>query len=246
MTGLATPSGELYNEETAQKPRSSARIYSGLFVRQWDAYLTENKNSIFYTTLKRHKGVLDKSVPALRNALHGHSVQLESPVPNFGGAGDFDVSKSGLVFLAKDPKLNPASNTKTDLYYVPFKTFTEYPAPSPQIIKTGNLKGYSGAPVFSPDGKKLAFTRMKNKVYESDKQRLLLIEDLKDLTNVQEFYQTKDGEGAWDLRPESIVWSNDGSELYVTAEEHGRGKLFKLPSSPRHATKLPTALVNDG
>jgi dipeptidyl aminopeptidase/acylaminoacyl peptidase len=149
------------------------------------------------------------------------------------------------LFVAKDPKINAANYTKTDLYFIPLD-FTGSQAPSPQIVKTGNLKGYSAAPVFSPNGKSVAFTRMKSVQYESDKPRLLLIPDVTDLTNVQEFYETSDGEGGWDLRPEGITWSQNGEELYVTAEENGRGKLFKLPASPRHAKGLPKAIVSDG
>jgi dipeptidyl aminopeptidase/acylaminoacyl peptidase len=186
------------------------------------------------------------AVAPLRNALAGHSISLESPVPPFGGAADFDISKNGIVFVAKDPKLNAANYTKTDLYFIPLKTFTEPQAPPPQIVKTGNLKGYSSSPVFSPDGSQVCFTRMKHIQYESDKPRLLLIPDITDLTNVQEFYETSDGDGGWDLRPEGIIWSGDGEELYVTAEENGRGKLFKLPASPRRAKDLPKAIVNDG
>lgn len=246
FTGLATPTGELYNSETAKKPQSSARVYSKLFVRQWDAYVTENISAIWFTTLKKSHGVKKMSVAPLRNAFAGHSVKLESPVPPFGGAGDYDLSKNGIVFVAKDPKLDPANYTKTDLYYIPLKTFTEEKIPSPIIVQTGNLKGYSNGPVFSPDAKSVAFTRMKNIQYESDKPRLVLIPDITDLTNVQEFFETSDGEGSWDLRPEGITWSADGEELYVTAEENGRGKLFKLPASPRHARDLPIAIVSDG
>jgi dipeptidyl aminopeptidase/acylaminoacyl peptidase len=186
------------------------------------------------------------TVAPLTNALAGHSNTYESPVPPFGGAGDYDISKNGIVFVAKDPKLDPANFTKTNLYYIPLKTFTETRIPSPMIVNTGNLNGYSNSPVFSPDGKSVAFTRMKSDQYESDKPRLLLIPDITDLTNVQEFFETSDGQGGWDLRPEGIVWSADGEELYVTAEENGRGKLFKLPASPRHARDLPIAIVNDG
>ncbi|KAF4637987.1 hypothetical protein G7Y89_g80 [Cudoniella acicularis] len=250
VTGLATPSGTLYNPETAEKPKSTARVYTKLFVRQWDAYVTENKSSIWFTTLTKSKGpgkgLSSISVAPLKNALAGHRVSLESPVPPFGGASDFDISKNGIVFVAKDPKLDPANHTKTDLYYIPLKTFTESQAPSPQIVKTGNLKGYSSSPVFSPNAKSVAFARMRSDQYESDKPQLLLWSDITDLSNVQEFYETEDGEGKWDLRPESIIWSKNGEELYVTAEENGRGKLFKLPSSPRHAQELPTALINDG
>jgi len=245
MTGKATPLGDLYNSTKAEKPRSTAKVYTELFVRHWDAYVTETTNSIWYTTLKKSDGKLQGDIAPLKNALKGHSFQLESPVPPFGGAGDFDISKNGLVFVAKDPKLCAANYTKTDLYYIPLK-FTESQAPSPQIVKTGNLKGYSISPVFSPNGRSVAFARMKNIQYESDKPRLLVIPDITDLINVQEFYETDDGEGGWDLRPEGITWSQDGTELYVTAEENGRGKLFKLPASPRHAKDLPTAIVGDG
>jgi dipeptidyl aminopeptidase/acylaminoacyl peptidase len=246
LTGLATSDGDLYNPETAKKPLSTGRVYSSLFVRHWDSYVTENKSTIWYTTLKVHQGTNQLTTAPLTNALKGHSVKLESPVPPFGGAGDFDISKNGIVFVAKDPKLDPANHTKTDLYYIPLRTFTEHQAPSPQIIKTGNLKGYSQSPVFSPDAKSVVFTRMKSDQYESDKPRLLLVQDISDLTNVQEFYETKDGEGRWDLRPEGVTFSKDGSELYVTAEENGRGKLFKLPASPSYASELPIAIVNDG
>lgn len=43
-----------------------------------------------------------------------------------------------------------------------------------------------------------------------------------------------------------MAGSEDGEELYITAEENGRGKLFKLPASPRHAKDLPKAIINDG
>ena len=116
LTGLATPSGELYNAENVKKPLSTGKVYTSLFVRQWDAYVTENKSSIWYGVLKKSEGVQSMGVSPLTNALTGHSFSLESPVPPFGGSGDFDISKNGLVFVAKDPKLDPATHTKTDLY----------------------------------------------------------------------------------------------------------------------------------
>lgn len=247
LTGPATPSGGLYNAETTEKPRSTAKVYSELFVRQWDSYVTENTNAIWYTTLRKRTKEAQSMVAApLRNALAGHSFTLESPVPPFGGTGDFDVSKNGIVFVAKDPELNKAIYTKTDLYYIPLQTFTEDKAPSPQLIKTGNLKGYSANPTFSPDAKSVAFTRMASQQYESDKPRLLLLPSITDLTNVQEFFETSDGVGRWDLRPDEITWSADGKELYVTAEDNGRGKLFKVSSSPHQAKDLPTTLTETG
>ncbi|KAI2467739.1 dipeptidyl peptidase [Annulohypoxylon bovei var. microspora] len=244
LTAPTTVSGELLDQTDKTQPQSSARVYTSLFVRHWDSYASKNKQGLFYGALKKEGGSFKLQGTGLVNALAG--TRLECPVPPFGDANDYDIGKEGIVFVSKDPELNPALWTKTDLYYVPLKTFTEAKAPLPQVVKTGELQGYAGVPVFSHDGTKVVFKRMRHRQYESDKWRLLLIPDVKDLSNVQEFYKTEDGEGGWDLRPEGIVWSNDDEELYVTAEKNGRQILFKLPSSPLEAKDLPQQLTTEG
>jgi dipeptidyl aminopeptidase/acylaminoacyl peptidase len=62
------------------------------------------------------------------------------------------------------------------------------------------------------------------------------------LSKIQEFYTTDDGEGSWDLRPESIVWSVDDSTLFVTAESFGRTLIWTVPADPSKAKELPANL----
>lgn len=236
-SALVTPSDEMYSPEAEKKPLSSAKVYTSLFARHWDSWVSENRNAVFYGSLKWEGGELTLEPPGLINALKGTG--LQSPVPPFGGTADFDISASGIVFVSRDPKLSPATHTKSDLYYVPLSSFTQAEPPLPQLVKTGKLRGYSGAPAFSHDGKSVVFTRMRHDQYESDKTRLLLVPDVTDLSNVQEFYDTPDGEGGWDRRPDGILWSADDKELYVVAEDLGRSKLFKLPASPLMAKDLP-------
>lgn len=242
-SALATPSGHMYNSEDEKKSHSTGKVYTSLFVRHWDTWVTKNRNAIWYGALKKSDESFTLQLPDLVNVLAG--TPLQSPVPPFGGTGDFDISSSGIAFIAADPKVNPAIYTKTNLYYVPLSTFTEDKPPTPQLVKTGSLQGYSASPTFSHDGKKIAFTRMKSNQYETDKPHLLLIPDVKDLASVQEFYETDDGEGSWDLKPDTILWSKDDKELYVTAEDAARNKLFKLPADPLHA-KAPPELIPTG
>ncbi|KAL1843736.1 hypothetical protein VTJ49DRAFT_117 [Mycothermus thermophilus] len=236
-SALVNPDGELVNPETDKKPLSSAKVYTSLFVRHWDTWNSDRKRSIFYGALGEEDGKLVLLGNTLTNALGG--TNLSSPVPPFGDSADFDIGPSGLVFVAKDPELDPATYTKTDLYFIPLKTFTEPQAPAPRIIKTPGLEGYSQTPVFSHCGTKVAFTRMHSRQYESDKTRLILVPDINNPDVTEEFYATEDGAGGWDSRPEAIAWGLDDSHLYVSAEFHGRRMLFQLPSTPSKATQFP-------
>ncbi|KAK4136726.1 hypothetical protein BT67DRAFT_448039 [Trichocladium antarcticum] len=240
-SALATPAGQLHNPETEEKPLSSAKIYSSLFVRHWDTWSTENRSSIFYGALEHHDGKYSLRDNALVNALA--RTGLSSPVAPFGGTGDFDIGPAGLVFVAKCPELDPAMYTKTDLYFIPLKTFTESRLPPPQLVKTPGLEGYSNNPVFSHCGRKVAFTRMRSNQYESDKTRLLLVPDINNPGETTEFYATDDGQGGWDSRPDAIIWGPDDTNLYVTAEHHARTLIWSLPSDPsKAASALPTPL----
>jgi len=239
-TAPTTPEGKLYNSADDKKALSSAKVYSKLFVRHWDAYVSKNANSLWYGAIVKDEAkgfytMKDAGYGAspLVNALKG--TRFECPVPNFGGAEDYDISKAGIVFVSKDPEINPALYTKTDLYFVPLSTWVEQTPPFPTVVKTGKLRGYSNGPVFSHCGTKVAFRRMQHDQYESDKPRLLVIPDIYDLSNVQEFYQTEDGKGGWDQRPDTIVWSSDDSKLYVTAEEHARTLIYEVPADPKDA-----------
>ena len=251
-TAPTTAAGKLHDPAAEEEPRSSGKVYTGLFVRHWDAYVGPHKNAVWYGALGKKEGEgggYELRAPGLVNALAG--TRLECPVPNFGGAGDYDIGPAGLVFLSKDPDLNPALWTKTDLYYVALRTFTEAEPPAPRAIPTAALQGYSGNPVFSHGGKQVVFKRMRDRQYEADKWRLLLVSDITAADwDVREFYETPDGngDGGWDLSPASVVWSPDDRELYVTAEKEGRVVVFSLPSDPREAAArgLPRQLTRHG
>jgi len=260
VSGPATPKDRLHNPEDDKKPHSTAKVYTSLYVRHWDSYVSENRSVIWYGCLsatgggkaaeqgKPDSNTYTLEAPGLVNALAGTS--LQSPVPPFGGGGDFDIGPRGLAFVSRDPASNPALYTRSDVYFVPLKTFTETEPQTPRLVPAPRaLEGYAASPVFSPDGRRLVFTKMRSRQYESDKPRLLLTADIEHLTtDAVEFYATTDGEGGWDARPEGVVWSADAAELYVTAEKSGRGMLWKLPSDPAAAATagLPQCLVSEG
>jgi dipeptidyl aminopeptidase/acylaminoacyl peptidase len=156
----------------------------------------------------------------------------------------FDISTAGIAFVAKDPTLNQVTTTKSDVYLLPLKTFTE-PAPKPQVITTPGLEGASVAPAFCPSGTALVFSRMKGISYESDKNRLLLVPDVTAGLEASEFYATADGVGSWDRSASATWWSADGKTLYVEVEDFARVRLFSVAADPS-TTELPRLIVAEG
>ncbi|KAM3449588.1 hypothetical protein MY3296_006808 [Beauveria thailandica] len=239
---VTTPDGSLFLAADEKKPLSSGRTYDSLFVRHWDTWKTKNENALWYGQLAKEDGKWTLENDSF-NLLTG--IKLASPIGPFGGASDFDIHEKGIAFVAKDPTLNLARYTKTDLYLVPLKSFTDQPG-APEIIKTGNLIGYTHNPTFSRDGKSIAFFRMKDKQNEADKHQLLVIPDISNLQNVETFYATSDDRGSWDRSPSSILWTADNKHLILSAEQHGRVLLWKVPSSASEATNLPAPIFEDG
>jgi len=243
--------GSLHNPEGEPKKQSSGMLYDSLMVRHWDTYVTPNKNMIWH-------GILQKATPHitekkgryslgdLTNVVKGSG--LESPIPPFGGVDHFDLALPAIAFVAKDPDLNPAMNTKSNLYLVKIGNITSGPTYSPPIkVEVEGLEGACTAPAISPDGESAAFLQMKQNGYESDKNRVILL-DLAKPDKAIELMKTFKGNGLWDRSPGSITWSNDGRVLYMVAEDKGRSVLFKLdiPDNPVGMTMLPEPLTSAG
>ena len=166
------PNGELNNPDAYELPYSSARIYDSIWVRHWDTWQTRNHNALWYSSLRLDSGSQKWTLTQLVNALA--DTKLISPIPTFGGTDHFDISPTGLIFVAKDPDLNPALHTKCNVYLVPLDSFTQAPAPEP--VKIALPKGVDGAatsPVFAPGGASAAFLAMREDGYEADRNRVL-------------------------------------------------------------------------
>ncbi|KAF2468244.1 dipeptidyl-peptidase-like protein V precursor [Lindgomyces ingoldianus] len=247
ISAKATPDGDFFNPETAKKPHTSGRLYKTLFVRHWDHYVTENRSNIWLGKLQKKDGKFELS--KLQNALKGTS--LESPIEPFGGTDHFDISSSGLIFTAKDPGLNPALHTKTNIYLVTAPSFWNNiftnDSPSPIKVDIYGFEGASTSPVFSPDGKKAAFLSMKKDGYESDKNHIFIIPDISRPSWVVHALASEDGKGSWDRSPSSIIWSPDReSPLYLLAEDHGRVCLFAADFKAHGGLADPEMIVKGG
>ena len=245
FTAKAKPDGTVYNPDAEEKATVTGQLYDKTFVRHWDAWRTSNCNSIWCGTLARGRDGSQFKLSEVVNVLKGTG--LESPIPPFGGGDHYDLSPTGLVFVAKDPDLNPAWNTKCNLYLFPFVEGRQSFDRAPLHVPIPGFEGACTSPAFSPDGQQIAFLSMRENGYESDKNQLFVMPNVQRPFWLVHCMTTSDSkEGAWDRSPESVVWSKDSMTLYLTAEDEGRACLFSYFIATNAVVHKPTKVTFSG
>ncbi|GAA5973513.1 hypothetical protein JCM21900_006156 [Sporobolomyces salmonicolor] len=182
-----------------------------------------------------------KSVkPKVTSPMRG--TRLECPVGPFGSASDYSLSPTHLLFHSKDPHVNPAWHTRTQVYLVPLSPRSSSDA-QPRALTVGT-QGACSSPVLSRNGKRAAWLEMREDGYEADRNRVMIME-------LDEGGRWGATEG-WDRSPARIEWSACGERLFLEAEDRAHVKLFVLDvsSPPKEGEKAakegkePTALTH--
>ncbi|MDZ7267901.1 MAG: S9 family peptidase [candidate division KSB1 bacterium] len=188
-----------------QARKASGRLYEKLFIRHWDAWKDGRRSHLF---------VMPAAGGETIDVMKG--MDADCPSKPFGGAEEytFTPDSRGVVFTARVAGREEAWSTNFDLYLAP----VDGSAP-PKNLTAGN-PAWDTQPVFSPDGKTLAYLAMARPGYESDRFRIVL----------QPW-----PEGAhrvltepWDRSPGGVTWSADGRTIYTTANNLGQNSLFAI------------------
>ncbi|KAG2757920.1 alpha beta-hydrolase [Suillus brevipes Sb2] len=221
-------------QDTAYENRGdSGLVYDETFARHWDKWVGPKRKALIGVSLAKvdAKWVLGQTYV---NVLKGTG--LSSPVEPFGEAGDYDISKTHVIFTAKDPQLPRAMHTRQNIYLVPHDG-------NDLRQLTSGIQGATRSPVFSPSGDKVAWLELALDGYESDHAKVVIY----DLNRDVRFTITED----WDRSPDSIIFSPSSTLIYATTGDHARIKIFAMaipPTPPSNATQTtqPTALTFSG
>ena len=143
-------------DEDEHRP-SKAMMYDGLLYRHWTEWSNGQRSHLF---------VVDAAGGAPRDLLAGKD--YDSPVPPFGGSEQYAFSADSrtLAFTTKLATHDQAWNTNLDIYTVPVT------GGEPQL-ETAGMLGAESNPVYTADGKYLAFLSQERAGFESDRQRLM-------------------------------------------------------------------------
>jgi len=225
VNSLANPDGSVYNSELVAAPLSSGRLYSDIYVRHWDTWLTKQRYALFAGTLTASGSTysLQEQPRNMLNQIPWTVTRPETPVQPFGDSGDYDISSDGtqIAFLTKAPQLPKANYTASYIYVGPHDGSTVPVAINgPGSSAPATAQGASAAPRFAPHGKNIAYFQMNGISYESDKN-ILYVASLGATTTVRAVVPN------WDRSPDILNWGPGGAKVFVGAPDNGTEKVCK-------------------
>ncbi len=232
--------------------KATGRIHETLFVRHWDTWEDGRRSHLFVRPLAGGDAV---------DVMDG--MDADTPSQPFGGPEEitFTPDGKGIVFTARDVGREEAWSTDFDLYYAPVDSS------QPPKCLTEENEAWDTHPVFSPDGRTLAYLAMSRPGYESDQLRIVLapwprgeesagaglkparteVSSLKEDAPAAARFKPQTSDlrllaEDWDRSASSIAWSADGRTIYAVAGNTGRSSLFAIELD---SAKVRT-LVRDG
>ncbi len=149
----------------------------------------------------------------------------DSPNFDLGGrrAYDFSPDSKYLVYTSNHDT-DAAESTNSDLWLIPVDS--DLDETSARNLTAKN-RGWDGAPLFSPDGKSIAYLSQKTPAYESDLYRLSLI----DVESGETTYITD--RSSFDNWIDEVAWTGDGKQILFQAELEGATPLYRLDLASR-------------
>ena len=202
------------NKAVADDP-STGQVYDRMFVRHWDTWNDGTQNHLF----------------VLNTDGSGQPVHVtrgfdgDTPSKPFGDESEFVFTpdSQGLVFSAREAGTSEPWSTNFDLYQVAIS------APGQLTNLTDANDAWDTGPVFSPDGRTLAYRAMARPGFEADKYAIFL----RDVATGE----TRQVAADWDRSADTLQWSRDGRTLYTTAGDVGQTRLFSI--DVRRGTVVP-------
>ena len=186
--------------DAEEKSKVKARTYTSLLYRHW----TE-----FQGKRRKHLMLMPAKGGTVRDLTPGsHDV----PPFSLGGPDDYVFSPdSKEIAYVANPDDNLAFSTNNEIYTIP----VEAPAgTSAEPKKLSTSPGYDSSPLYSPDGKYLAWRTQATAGYESDRWRLTVMD--RETGKVASLTEGSD-------RPvQSFAWLPDSSQIFYTIEDRGR------------------------
>ena len=187
--------------------KATGRVIDGLMYRHWDQFVEEIPHP-FIANFE------DESLSNIVDILEGEP--YECPTLPFGGIDQLSWSSDETKIAYSSRKktgVDYALSTNSDIYI--------YDVANKQTKNiTEGMMGYDTSPLFSPDGKNIAWISMERDGYEADKQRLFIMDLESDVK--------KELTANYSYNVENITWIPNNTGLYFTSCVNALTGVYKV------------------
>jgi len=194
---------ELYKGLT----KASGRLMNDLMYRHWDHWV----DTYSHVFVADYDG---KNVSNSIDIMKGEP--FNSPLSPFGGIEQIEWGANSNFIAYTSKKLSGKAatlSTNSDIYFYNLET-------AETNNMTLGMMGFDVSPVFSPDGNYMAWESMEREGYESDQNRLFIM----NLKTGEKYDATKD----FDQNVGSLSWTADSKSIFFTSDWHGAFQIYSL------------------
>ena len=187
--------------------KATGVIITDLMYKHWDEWVTTVP----------HPFVADFDGKSISNPVDVMEGELfESPMKPFGGIEQlaWNTTSDKIAYTSrKKTGKEYAISTNSDIYVYDLNT-------KQTTNITEENKGYDTNPIYSPDGKSIAWLSMERDGYEADQNRLMVM----NLETGEKTFVSKD----FDSNVDSYCWSADCKRIYFTGVWHGESQVYQI------------------
>ena len=218
-------------ETTWREGKLNAHVADKLLYRHWTSWYDGRYAHVLLIDAKTGEAVRDLTPGA-----------FETPTFSAQGGDGYAFSPDGkeICFVSNRDE-DAASSTNADLWIAPVGLPEDGEAP-PAVNITAANKGWDAGPVYSPDGRYIAYRSMATPGYEADLTTVALY----DRSTGETRHLT--GRGSFANQIRHLAWHADSQHLVFEAAEEGRTPLFQIevaPPGPGRLGEVPRRVLVD-